>query len=529
MRDRTKKCISVLLALVFALLCGCAALPGETPDVGEDPAPAAPAPTPVSAADDIFTLAWEPDDGLSPFSCRTTENETIASLLYESLFTLDNTFSPQPLLCESWSTADGLNWTFTLLPGIKAHDGTTLTADDAVYSLQRARSTKWSTRFRTVSSAAATGELTFTVTLTRANTAFPALLDVPLVKNGEPLENGLPAGTGPYTLDTSGEEPVLRAFAGYRSFASLPADTLYLTHLPRQELTKAFLLREVDLICEDPLSEGSSEIRGGHELRRIATPILQYVGFNTERAAFSDASVRRAFALAVDRADIAENVMAGAATVSPLVLPRALYLYDEAWESGAEGSSRAMSLELLSLGFRDDDADGYLERPLGDGTYADIRVDFIVNEENAYKAAAAAAIADAIRATGIDIELRVLPWDEYTAALEDGAFDMYYAETRLTPDLDLTPVLGTDGALNYGFFSDERSDSLLADYRNAADEGSRARAAGLLCRFVSANAPIVPVLYRDWYVHTQRGAVTGLSPSVSGVFRDVGGWSLNKS
>jgi len=519
-----KKYIGALLAL--ALLGGCAALPGETPDEPLEPTPASSPTTPDSSADDDFTLVWEPDDTLSPFSCRTTQNETLVPLLYESLFTLDNSFSPQPLLCESWSSSDGMNWSFTLLPGIRAHDGTTLTADDAVYSLLRAKSTKWSTRFRTLSTASATGNYTFSVTLTRANTAFPALLDVPIVKNGELLENGLPAGTGPYVLDTGGEEPVLRAFPGYRAFSSLPAETLHLTHLPRQELTKAFLLREVDLLCEDPLSEGASEIRGGHELRRIATPILQYIGFNLERSAFADASVRRAFALAVDRADIADNILEGAATASPLILPRALYLYDETWEPGTDGSARAMSLELLELGFRDDDADGFLERPLDEGGYGDIRVDFIVNEENACKAAAAGAIADAVRATGIDITLRVLPWDEYIFALESGDFDMYYAETRLTPDLDLTTLLDTDGLLNYGAFSDERVDSLLADYRNAADDDARQRAAGLLCRFVSEQAPIVPVLYRDWYVHTQRGAVAGLEPSVSGVFRNIETWSF---
>lgn len=43
-----------------------------------------------------------------------------------------------PAVAQSWETsADGMEWVFKLRPGVKAHDGSTLTAEDVKYSLER--------------------------------------------------------------------------------------------------------------------------------------------------------------------------------------------------------------------------------------------------------------------------------------------------------------------------------------------------------------------------------------------------------
>jgi len=59
-------------------------------------------------------------------------------MIYDTLFAMDESFTPQPQMVEDWTTSDdGLTWTFNLRAGLKWHDGTMVTAADCVASLER--------------------------------------------------------------------------------------------------------------------------------------------------------------------------------------------------------------------------------------------------------------------------------------------------------------------------------------------------------------------------------------------------------
>ena len=59
-------------------------------------------------------------------------------MIYDTLFAMDESFTPQPQMVDTWSTsADGLVWTFVLRDGLKFHDGAPVTGEDVVASLKR--------------------------------------------------------------------------------------------------------------------------------------------------------------------------------------------------------------------------------------------------------------------------------------------------------------------------------------------------------------------------------------------------------
>jgi peptide/nickel transport system substrate-binding protein len=59
-------------------------------------------------------------------------------MIYDTLFALDENLKPQPQMVDTWQVSeDGLQYTFTLREGLKFHDGTPVTAGDAVASLKR--------------------------------------------------------------------------------------------------------------------------------------------------------------------------------------------------------------------------------------------------------------------------------------------------------------------------------------------------------------------------------------------------------
>ncbi len=59
-------------------------------------------------------------------------------LIYDTLYAMDENFTPQPQMAEGHEVSDdGLTWTFTLRDGLKFHDGSDVTGEDVVASLER--------------------------------------------------------------------------------------------------------------------------------------------------------------------------------------------------------------------------------------------------------------------------------------------------------------------------------------------------------------------------------------------------------
>ena len=75
-----------------------------------------------------------------PHSQNENLTNNINQLIYEFLLTRDKNLKLQPALAESWTAVNPTTWRFKLRPGVKFHDGTPFTADDVVFSFERARS-----------------------------------------------------------------------------------------------------------------------------------------------------------------------------------------------------------------------------------------------------------------------------------------------------------------------------------------------------------------------------------------------------
>src|SRR5262245_32244303 len=70
----------------------------------------------------------------------TTANITAyhGAMIYDTLFGLDGSFSPQPQMVSRWGVSDDkLTYTFELRDGLKFSDGQAVTAADCVASVRR--------------------------------------------------------------------------------------------------------------------------------------------------------------------------------------------------------------------------------------------------------------------------------------------------------------------------------------------------------------------------------------------------------
>jgi peptide/nickel transport system substrate-binding protein len=76
---------------------------------------------------------------LDPHFFHLTSNTEIHKLIYSGLITQDANLKVIPDLAMSWRNVDPTHWEFKLREGVKWQDGSPFTADDVVFTYQRAR------------------------------------------------------------------------------------------------------------------------------------------------------------------------------------------------------------------------------------------------------------------------------------------------------------------------------------------------------------------------------------------------------
>ena len=80
--------------------------------------------------------AFDPQT-MDPHALALLYHSRVAFQVYESLVGRDEKFKTEPALATSWQMTGPTAWRFKLRPGVKFHDGSAFTADDAVFSVER--------------------------------------------------------------------------------------------------------------------------------------------------------------------------------------------------------------------------------------------------------------------------------------------------------------------------------------------------------------------------------------------------------
>lgn len=480
----------------------------EQTDFWAEEPPPVEEPVQESAKAASFTLPYLNSQTLDPIACSDGVQQVVGSLLYEGLFELDARFEAQNVLCASYSVSDnGLVYTFTLRGDAAFSNGSALSPSDVLAAYRRAQaSERYSARFANIASMR-TGRGTFIVTLHEADSALPALLDIPIVKSGTE-KDPVPVGTGPYLFLTDSEGACLvRNENWWRDAAGGPERIALAPAKDADTAVYLFSAEKAHLIVADLLGDTSAVSLGGVERTDAPTATMLFLGFNSKNKALSDAALRAAMGHALDRDSVVSALLAGHAMAAQFPISPASALYPT----------------MLDAAFEPGTYEALLTPQGAEDSPVQVELRLLVNAENSFKTALAEYLARQLTAAHITVTPVILPWSDYLAALEGGDFDLWLGELRLTADWNIRDLVGTGGALNYGKFSDAALDKAIGAF--LANENTITAAA--LCTQLAALSPIQPIVFKSLSVLTPEKLIDGVSPTATHPMAGLSRWAFH--
>ena len=486
-----------------------------TEDEDDEPAPemAADAVLQEIQSLEVLRLGYQESYGLNPFTTVSLCNKAIMGLLYEPLYMINTRFEAEPVLAaESSVSEDGRTTTIILRQGVTFHNGKPLTAQDVVYSYEAAKNSDYyGNRFYHIDEFTADNDRTILITTDTAYESVSLLLDFPIVQFGT-AENPVPLGTGPFVYDESYK---LEPYSGWWQ-EEFPISCNWVELTPcttSANIRDQFEYGQINLVWSDPNSAAYASFHNDSESWYSPTTVMQYIGFNSNKKAFSHAAVRSCITYAIDRNTIVSTYMAGSAEAASLPASPLASCYDQGLAANYDYDLDDFQNALDKAQIKDYSGDGILD-VYHKGYAVPLEGTMIVAAGNTQRRLTAERIATDLNRVGFDITVKVLDTDAFISALRYGNYDLYFGEIRLSANFDLGSFFRHGGSVAYGGMESGSAVDLCArmleNSGNAYDLHKRVMDQGYLC----------PIAFKSYTVYTTRGAAQELEPALDWVIHD---------
>jgi peptide/nickel transport system substrate-binding protein len=252
----------------------------------------------------------DPADNTQPDSFAW---RSLTLLMFETLVTMDSNGRPHAALATSWQALSGnQRWRFRLRRGVKFHDGTALTPENAASSLRAANPT-WNVYADADS---------IVIEVDSADPALLAELSKPRNAIEKRNSDNKPAGTGPFHIADwqPGKKLILAAEEGYWNGRPLLDSIEIEMGKSYRDQMMALQLGKADLVEVAPEQTHRFSLEGDR-LASSAPLELLAVTFSREVTSPEEKSLREALALSLDRGSVRSVLFQGAGQPTAAILP----------------------------------------------------------------------------------------------------------------------------------------------------------------------------------------------------------------
>ena len=419
----------------------------------------------------ILTMAQKAEiKTLDPQKATDSVSRSIIKLINQTLVYIDNEGNIVPELAQEITKVSPKETLIKIKNDIKFSNGETLTIDDVLFSLERAKaSPKMSQDLYMIESFEKVDDRTLKInTLYDAGNLLHKLASggVAIVnkKAFEEDENNI-VGTGMFKLKewVAGEKLVLERNEFFKDSKS-NIDTLVVKFVPEANSRMIMLeTGEIDLARYLlPLDFKKISEDTKFTTVEVETPSNMFLGFDLRNELLADKRVRQAIAYAINNEDLVKTVFNGSASVATSPVPKITTGHNENSNNYPQNIEKAKQL-LAEAGY-----------PNG------FNIELFVSEDN-QRIDMAVIIQDNLKKIGINAEIKTFQWAAYVSTIENPniikpLFIMSWNISNDDPDEVLYPLYHSsqiDAHTNVVFYKNEKFDNLISEARETTDKDKR--------------------------------------------------------
>lgn len=501
---------------------------------------------PALAADLTIGRATEPSS-IDPQFSRTGNNQMTAELFFGRLVEFGPNLELSPGIAISWEALDDTTWQINLREGVTFHDGTPLTADDVIFSLDRTDEVPnspapFSDMVSNIAAMEKVDDLTVKIV---TQTPAPRLIEdigrVFIVSKAaaegatsEDFNSGkVTIGTGPYVFEKwiPGEALQIRAYDGYwgKKPVFTDVDIRFISNDAAR--VAALLSGEVDLIdAVPPTDVPRLSETDGIDVVSAASARVVYLGLSMRfdeapevtdldgkplgENPFRDARVRKAVSHMIDRALLVDRILGGSGVPAGQLVPDVLGGHAERLDPDPYDPEKAKQL-LAEAGY-----------PEGFGITV-----YSSNNRLPGDAEVGQALGQMLARGGLQVNgIQTLPYNVYAKAATAGDYSVFVFSLGASTPSSAPNLMGLihshdkangKGPFNRVRYSNADFDAALAAAMQEFDTEKRNAMLADATRMAFAETPIVPLYWQKVHWAMKAGLAYDGGLSEATVAQDV--------
>jgi peptide/nickel transport system substrate-binding protein len=483
-----------------------------------------------------FASAFDPQS-MDPHALALLYQSRVVTQVYEGLVNRARDYKLEPSLATEWTMVNPTTWRFKLRRGVTFHDGAPFTADDALFSIERAldKSSQRKNQMLGITGAKKVDSHTIDIVTSAPDAVLPeklyliAMMSKPWAEKHNvvrPQDYNAKQetyavrnanGTGPFTLQRyeADVRTTLKANPAWwgKGTSQGPGNVDEVQYqVIQSDATRLAALQsgQVDFVIDPPFQD-LARLKADKSLKVSEADDIgtQYFAFNQHSAElpgsdlkgknpFKDLRVRRAVQLAIDVDLIVRQVLRGEGTVTGSFVSPLVGGYLAELEPRVKPDPAAARALLKEAGYEN----GF-----------SLQMDCV---NVAWRASVCQAAASMLEKVGIRANLVTSPSSIFFPKLTQGTGTLAEFGWSATPDpwSMLQSLVRTNdglsaGAFNAGRYSNAKLDALIDGIRIEPNLAKRNAMVGEALRILNAELPLLPLYRRqhNWVMRPNVEAV----------------------